>query len=244
MSQEYENSEEVASDTGANTQTTPQNTSSTGRTYSEEEFNAVMKDRLAKKDMESKRRMEEQREFLEKRIRELESKEKKGTATTAERIELSAGSTAEAKAHNQGIPPEQIPYIVEDEMTKRKYAQKVLEGTKTDPELQAAINDRNARVLVNPDQQYFLKDSPNAVAMLKCLLIDRPENNMMQAKWQEMIHRGEPSIFVEYMNNLSKKLLKSENSPRAPSYTPDANLSDFGDSSQNFELSEYVKNHR
>lgn len=208
--------------------------------FTEEEVNKMINDRLRNKEMEHKRKTD----AVMKRVADLEKKEKAGTATVEERTELSTGKSAEAQAQTQGIHPDAIPYIIEEEMSKKKYAQSILDSAEKDPQLQAALKSPNSNVLVNSDQSYFLKDLPNAAAVLKTLLINKKENNLMQAKFQEMIHKREPSIMVQYINDLSDKLEKSSTSPRAPSYTPDANLSDFGESSQDFDLKNYVKNHR
>lgn len=208
--------------------------------FTEEEVTKMINDRLRNKEMEHKRKTE----AVMKRVAELERKEKSGTATAEERTELSAGKSAEAQAQTQGIHPDAIPYIIEEEMSKKKYAQSVVDAAEKDPQFKTLLQDKNSRVLVNSDQEYFLKDLPNSAAVLKTLLSNKKENNLMQAKFQEMIHKREPSIMVQYINDLSDKLEKSSTSPRAPSYTPDANLSDFGESSQDFDLKKYVKDHR
>jgi len=223
-----------ASSQDAGTPTSP-------KMFTEEEVNKMINDRLRNKEMEYKRKTEE---AVRKRVAELEKKERSGTATPEERTELSAGKSAEAQAQTQGIHPDAIPYIIEEEMSKKKYAQSVIDAAEKDPQFKTLLQDKNSRVLVNSDQEYFLKDLPNSAAVLKTLLSNKKENNLMQAKFQEMIHKREPSIMVQYINDLSDKLEKSSTSPRAPSYTPDANLSDFGESSQDFDLKNYVKNHR
>lgn len=210
------------------------------KTFTEEEVTKMINERLKNKEMEHRRKTE----AVMKRVEELEKKEKYGTATPEEMTELSAGKSSAAQAQNQGIHPDAIPYIVEEEMSKKKYAQGIVNAAEKDPEFKSALQDKNSNVLVNNDQSYFLKDLPNAAAVLKTLLTNRKENNLMQAKFQEMIHKREPSIMVQYINDLSDKLEKSSTSPRAPSYTPDANLSDFGDSAQDFDLKKYVQGHR
>ena len=208
--------------------------------FTEEEVKKMIDERLKNKEMEHRRKTD----AVMKRIAELENKEKEGTATPEERTELSAGKGAAAQAQNQGIHPDAIPYIVEEEMSKKKYAQGLMDAAEKDPQLKTALQDKNSRNLVNSDQEYFLKDLPNAAAVLKTLLTNKKENNLMQAKFQEMIYEKKPSIMVQYINDLSDKLEKSATSPRAPSYMPDANLSDFGDSAQDFNLEDHVKNHR
>jgi hypothetical protein len=208
--------------------------------FTEEEVKKMIDDRLKNKEMEHRRKTE----AVMKRVEELEKKEKEGTATHEERAELSAGKGAQAQAQNQGVHPDAIPYIVEEEMSKKKYAQSVLDASEKDPQLKNALNDRDSKRLVNDDQHFFLKDLPNAAAVLKSLLTNKKENNLMQAKFQEMIYKKEPSIMVQYVNDLSEKLEKSSSSPRASSYSPDANLSDFGDSSQDFDLKKYIQGHR
>lgn len=208
--------------------------------FTEEEVKKMIDERLKNKEMEHRRKTE----ATTKRIAELENKEKSGTATQEERAELSAGNSAQAQAQNQGVHPDAIPYIVEEEMSKKKYAQSILDAAEKDAQFKTAINDKDSKMLVTPDQHYFLKDLPNAPATLKALLTNKKENNVMQAKFQEMIYKKEPSIMVQYVNDLSEKLEKSSTSPRAPSYSPDANLSDFGDSAQDFDLKKYVEGHR
>lgn len=210
------------------------------KTFTEAEVKKMIDDRIKNKEMEHRRKTD----AVMKRVSELESKEKEGTATQEERAELSAGKGAQAQAQNQGVHPDAIPYIVEEEMSKKKYAQSVLDAADKDPQFKSAIQDKNARMMINQDQEYFLKDLPNAAAVLKSLLTNKKENNLMQAKFQEMIYKKEPSIMVQYINDLSDKLEKSSTSPRTPSYTPDANLSDFGDSAQDFDLKKYVQGHR
>jgi hypothetical protein len=208
--------------------------------FSEDEVKKMIDDRLKSKEIEHKRKTD----AVMKRVAELERKEKEGTATQDERAELSTGKSAQAHAQSQGIHPDAIPYIIEEEMSKKKYAQGVKDAAEKDPQFKAALQDPNSRMLINTDQEFFLKDLPNAAAVMKTLLTNKKENNLMQAKFQEMIYKKEPSIMVQYINDLSDKLEKSSTSPRAPSYTPDANLSDFGDSAQDFDLEKYIKNHR
>ena len=214
--------------------------SSPQKMFSEDEVKKMIDDRLKNKEMEHRRKTE----AAMKRIEELEKKEKAGTATQDERTELSTGKGAEANAQNQGVHPDAIPYIIEEEMSKKKFAQAVVDAASKDPQLKAALEDKTSNMLVNQDQAYFLKDLPNPAAALKSLLTNKKENNLMQAKFQEMIYKKEPSIMVQYVNDLSEKLEKSSSSPRASSYSPDANLSDFGDSAQDFDLKKYIENHR
>lgn len=240
MSQEDINQQPDGQHPDAQAQDAGNGATPSAKMFTEEEVKQMIDDRLRKKDMEHLRKMED----VKKRIAELESKEKAGTATPEERTELSTGKGAQAQAQAQGVHPDAIPYLVEEEMSKKKYAQGVKDAAEKDPQFKSALQDPNGRMLVNHDQEFFLKDLPNAAAVLKTLLTNKKENNLMQAKFQEMIYKKEPSIMVQYINDLSDKLEKSASSPRAPSYTPDANLSDFGDSAQDFDLKKYIQNHR
>jgi hypothetical protein len=203
--------------------------------FTEEEVAKLLEERLKNKDMENRRKNEK----IIKRLEELEAKEKAGTATPDERIELSQGKTAQAQAKGEGIHPDAIPYIIDEEMAKEKFKQNISNAMEKDPEFKALLTPESKR-LVNEDQLFFLRDLPNSAAVLKTLLANKKENNLMQAKFQEMIYSGKPSIMVEYINNLSDKLEQSATKPRASSYTPDPNISDFGDSGQDFDLKKYI----
>jgi len=238
MSQETTENVNTQEENNENSNT--QNESNQPKSYTQEEVDKILKDRLYQKEMENKRKNEK----TMKRLEELEAKEKAGTATNSERMELSAGKTAQANAQQAGIPPEAIPYITDEKMAAQQYRDKLMKAADNDPEFKKLASDDKSLRMVSHDQQFFIRDLENAPAVLKKLLTDKKENNLMQAKFQEAIAHGKPSIMVEYINNLSEKLEKSAIKPRASSYTPDADIGDFGDSSQDFDLKKYVSNYR
>lgn len=237
-------SEEATEDKIPDNQESQQNNEDQGqqpqKTFTKEEVDALIKERAFQKEMEYKRKNEK----MQKHIEDLERKVKAGTATHAEQTELSAGKTAQANAQQNGIPPEALPYIMDEKMADVKFKDKLNKATETDSEFKRLATSDESTRLVNPDQMHFMRDLENSPAVLKKLLTDKKENNLMQAKFQEMIAHNRPSIFVEYMNSLSEKLEMSAVKPRASSYTPDAELSDFGDSSQDFDLKKYISGHR
>lgn len=246
MSQEYTDQQtQIPENTDAQSQdsinqsNTDSQTSQNQKMFTEEEVKKMIDDRLKNKEMEHKRKTD----AVMKRIAELESKEKAGTATPEERTELSTGKGAQAQAQQQGVHPDAIPYIIDEEMAKQKFLQNIKDAQQKDPEFKALLTPESKR-LVNDDQLFFIRDLPNAPAVFKTLLANKKENNLMQAKFQEMIYKQEPSIMVQYINDLSDRLEKTSTSPRAPSYTPDANLSDLGDSAQDFDLKKYIQDHR
>lgn len=220
----------------------PQNTQPQNkeRSFSESEVERIIQDRIKQKDMEHKRKLED----ATNRIKELEGKVNSGTATHAEQMELNRGKTSAADAVNQGVPPEAIPYIIDEQMANEKFKQNITSAAEKDPQFKQALMEPGSDRLVNQDQRFFLRDLGNAAAVLKVLMTNKKENNLMQAKFQEMIAHRQPSIMVEYINQLSEKLEKSAVKPRASSFTPDPDVSDFGDSSQDFDIKSHVKNHR
>lgn len=210
------------------------------KSFSESDVEKIIQERLKNKEMEHKRKMED----AKSRIAELEGKVNSGTATHAEQMELNKGKTSAANAVNAGVPPEAIPYIMDEQMANEKFKQKISSAADTDPQFKQLLQQPGSERLVHEDQRFFLRDLENAPAVLKKLMTDKRENNMMQAKFQEMIAHRKPSIMVDYINQLSEKLEKSAVKPRASSFSPAPDISDFGDSSQDFDIKSYVKTHR
>lgn len=195
--------------------------------------------RLSNKDIEHNRKTE----GLKKRIEELEKKEKSGTATHEESMELSVGRSAVAQAVTAGITPEQAEVMVQERMKRAELGQKIDKAAETDAEFKSMLQDPKNKGKINSDHEYILRDLPNAPAVLKKLLSDPREMALMQAKYNDAFQYGS-SVFVDYMNQLSEKLEKSSSRPRASSYTPIPDISDFGDSGQDFDLKNFVSSHR
>jgi hypothetical protein len=202
--------------------------------------NEELAKRLANKDIEHSRKTE----GLKKRIEELEKKEKAGTATHEESMELSAGRQAASEASKNNLSPQEVEFVVQDRMKKKEFSENLKKAEDSDPAFKAMLNDPKNQGKFNDDHAYAMRDLPNAPAVIKKLLSDPREMALMQAKYQDALTMGSSSMFVEYMNKLSEKIEQSTSRPRASSYTPAPDISDFGDSSQDFDLGNYVSSHR
>lgn len=196
--------------------------------------------RLSNNDIEYKRKAE----GLKKRIEDLERKEKSGTATHEESMELSAGRQAEAQAAQNNLSPHEVEYVVRERMKGAEFNEKIEKAAQTDAEFKNMLNDPKNQGMFNSDHMYAIRELPNSPAVMKKLISDPRERALMQAKYNDALSRGESSVFVEYINQLSEKLEKSGSRPRASSYTPPPDISDFGDSGQDFDLGKYVSGHR
>ncbi len=207
--------------------------------YTSQEVSEMMEKRLKNKQEEHERKMGE----LKSRVKELESKEKAGTASLSEQLELSKGQEVAAKVQNPnaGIDPSFVPYIVKQEMEKEKFNQKLRGALDKDEEFKKLASAPDADQRVGQEAMDYTMPYDNAPAMLKYLLKDRRESELLNSKLAVANDRRDPSIVVEYLNNLSRQLDKSATAPRPSSYVPDPDLSDMGNTGQDFNLEDYVK---
>lgn len=221
------------------------------KVFTEDEHNSIVqekiKERLKNQQKESSRRDEESKaevKKLQERIKELESKEKSGTASTAEQLELQEGKNAESEAQANSIPAELLPAIVQKKMKSVEFQQKIDAALEKDEEFKKLVNKGNPYEVVPQQMQQFIEHLDNAPAVLKHLFKDPKENALMRSKYADAYRKDEDSIMIEYFNNLSTKIEQGSTRPRPSSFTPNPDISDVGDSAQDFDSRDYVKNSR
>lgn len=215
-------------------------------TYTKTHLEEKIKERLRQKEAEFQRKDKEAKESiraLQERIGDLEKKEKAGTATPQESLELEKGRQTAEIATEEQVPLSVIPHLVDQTMAKQQYITNMRNALDKDPELKNLIADPNNQKMINDDIHLELQGFDNSPQMIKHILKNKNEANLMVAKYQTAVRKEDRSILVEYMKNLSEKLESSAVRPRASSYSPDPDISNIGDSTHDFDMKDYVKNH-
>jgi len=216
------------------------------QTFTKTHMEERIKERLRQKEAEFQRKERDANESikaLKSRISDLEKKERDGTATPQESLELEKGKETAEKAAEEQVPISVIPHLVDQTMAKQQYITNMRNALTKDPELKQMLADPNNQRLINDDIHLELQGFENSPQMIKHILKNKNEANLMVAKYQTTLRKEDRSILVEYMKNLSEKLESNSVRPRASSYSPDPDISNIGDSTHDFDMSDYVKNH-
>lgn len=170
---------------------------------------------------------------LNARIKELENKKEAGTATPAEQVEHATGRAAQAQAIQQGISPEQIPQLVEKEMSRANFKQKIDDAMLKDEEFKKLAQTGNGIPGEALEQMIHLDNAPSVI---KHLLKDKKDYRLMQLAAAEGIYK-----FTSFVNDLSTRLESTSTKPKPSPYSPIPDLTDIGESDQDWDVENYIK---
>jgi predicted DNA binding CopG/RHH family protein len=170
---------------------------------------------------------------LNARISELEAKTKAGTATPAEQVEHATGQAAQAQAYQQGIPADQIPILVEREMTRASFKQKLDDALSKDEEFRKLAETGNP---IPPEAMEAMTHLDNAPAVIKHLLKDKKDYQVAKLSASAGVLE-----YTKFINELSTRLESTASKPRPSPYSHVPNLSDVGESDQDWDMENYIK---
>lgn len=172
---------------------------------------------------------------LKNRIMELEKKEKAGTITQNEQGEYQNIKKTANQSMDQGVPRELIPGLIARENQKTQFVQNVGDALDKDQEfkkLWSTGNPIHASVL---EAMHHLDNAP---AVLKHLLKDKKDHRLMELSAEEGL-----TSFTKFINDLSTKLeANNQSKPHPSSYSPAPPLTNIGESDQDFDIEDYIKN--
>ena len=198
--------------------------------FTDDDVEKILKGRMKQKDR--------QIEDLQRKFQELEQKVSQGTATQSEQLQLQASKNQANQTAQQVLDPDLIMQAADQRRREVEFNNKLDDAMEKDPEFKKLASERN-ELGVPPQFMGQMLDIDNAPAVLKHLLKNKKDNKLMFAAAEE----GRKS-FLEFIYGVSEKLESSASKPAPNPYTPAPTLSDSGDSSQEFDLEEYVKNKR
>lgn len=195
--------------------------------YSNEEVEKIIQARLKQERSNHEKREAE----YSARIADLEKKVNAGTATTDEKIQHQQAKNTEEQAQASGIPPEAIPFIVEQQRKNVEFQQKMSDAIEKDQEFKKLSETGNAIPGFAISEMMHLDNAP---AVIKHLLKDKKDHKLMEAT----IESGSKSDFIRFVNDLSSRLESKK--PHPSPYTPAPDVSDIGDSDQDFDIKGYI----
>lgn len=235
MSDQYDDATPPATETLS--EETPKTTEKKPIVYSDEEVQEIMKKRVAQERKSSERAAEQERQKFEAKIAELEKKVNAGTASMDEQAQHQKAKNTIEEGQQQGLSPEQLQYQVQEQMKMQTLDQKFTEAKSKDPEFAKLWDEGNQiNSAIFPAMAHL--DKPEMV--LKHLLKDKKAHNMMQ-----LAASGGLRDFTQFIDDLEDKLMaNSQNTPRPPNYPKIPDFSNAGDTDQDFDLEDYVKNYK
>ena len=125
------------------------------------------------------------------------------------------------------------------------FVEKLKAASEKDKEFEALLMDGKGKVVPDIAAQATMHLGDAAPAVIKQLLKDGKSNGEMMALLDDMqMGMAKRSDLVRFMNNLSDKIESSVSKPHAPNFEPPADLSDIGDTGQDYDVSDLVSSHR
>jgi hypothetical protein len=195
-----------------------------------EKTEEIVKLRLRQANMKHEKEMQREKEEKEQLKAELEAIKKSK--------ENNGNGASEGAHKNMQMPSEEM---IDELATRRQKAMdlgnKINEAKEKDPEF-AKLSEKSAHGgAIPPYAQASMTHLPNAVAVMKHLLKDPRDYKVVELFMKE----GDEKGFVQFVNGLSEKLEKTSSKPAPSNYAVIPDMSDAGESAQDFDEASYIR---
>lgn len=188
----------------------------------------------------------EREAILQARIAELESAGQPAAGANANSPAMPQGTEPNPQAAGNvpgnSIPAEMIPMIVERKRQADEFNKKIEDAMKQDEEFKKLATETGFKV--PPEVLMNMQHLDNAPAVIKHLMKNKKANVLMLAELDEAAMANSIVPLIKFVNNVSDQLESVSSKPQRSSFSPAPDLSDAGDSGQDFDISAYVSSKR